>query len=449
MKVFGLSLIGLLFAFSPQKNETVTITCKVQNCGNILRVYQFDGVMFKEIQSVVAEIPDTYEFKIPKSEQKFYYIGNDPNQLLPIILGTENSISISGNCAAMRSAKVEGSKVNSGYELLKSEINQLRDRTNFFNQQLQNAEANSAEEKEYSGKLKTLDERKLFLLDSLKKANPFLGRVMALNTYLSYPHHGKAYPDEIAYFAGEYFRHADFKDAGYNKLPWVYEAFKSYTSTLVAVQVPPAQLRAYVEKSMETIPKGSDAHKMALSGVINILQQTENPEFIYFGEGFIAAFKTKDPGAVANMTQELDRKRAFVVGAVAPDFTQPTPDEKTKSLSSLRGKIVLVDFWASWCGPCRRDNPEVVKLYETYKDKGFDILGVSLDRDKERWLQAIQQDGLVWNHVSDLKGWQNDVAKRYGVSSIPHTVLVDREGRIIARGLRGPALAEKLKELFQ
>ena len=91
----------------------------------------------------------------------------------------------------------------------------------------------------------------------------------------------------------------------------------------------------------------------------------------------------------------------------------------------------------------------MVKLYETYKDKGFDILGVSLDRDKERWLQAIQQDGLVWNHVSDLKGWQNDVAQRYGVSSIPHTVLVDREGRIIARGLRGPALAEKLKELFQ
>ncbi|MFM9951239.1 MAG: TlpA family protein disulfide reductase [Saprospiraceae bacterium] len=449
MKVFGLSLIGLLFAFSPQKNETVTVTCKVQNCGNILRVYQFDGVMFKEVQSIVAATPDTYEFKLPKSEQKFYYIGNDPNQLLPIILGTENSISISGNCSAMRSAKVEGSKVNAGYEQLKSEINQLRDRTNFFNRQLQNAEANSTEEKEYSGKLKTLDERKLFLLDSLKKANPFLARVMALNTYLSYPHHGKAYPDEIAYFAGEYFRHADFKDAGYSKLPWVYEAFKSYTSTLVAVQVPPAQLRAYVEKSMEAIPKGSDTHKMALSGVINILQQTENPEFIYFGENFIAAFKTKDPGAVANMTQELDRKRAFVIGSVAPDFTQPTPDDKTKSLSSLRGKIVLVDFWASWCGPCRRDNPEVVKLYETYKDKGFDILGVSLDRDKERWLQAIQQDGLVWNHVSDLKGWQNDVAQRYGVTSIPHTMLVDREGRIIARGLRGPALAEKLKELFQ
>lgn len=449
MKVFGLSLIGLLFALFPQKDETITLTCKIQNCGNILRVYQFDGVMFKELQSVVAATPDTYEFKIPKSEQKFYYIGNDPSQLLPIILGSENGVSISGNCVAMRSAKVGGSKINSGYEILKAEINKLRDRTNFFNRQLQNAEANSPEEKEYSDKLKTLDDRKLFLLDSLKKANPFFARVMALNTYLSFTHHGKAYPDEISYFAGEYFRHVDFKDAGYSKLPWVYEAFKSYTSTLVAVQLPAAQLRAHLEKAMAPIQKGSDTHKMALSGVINILQQSNNPEFIYFGEGFIAAFKTKDPGAVANISQELDRKRAFVEGAVAPDFTQPTPDDQTKSLSSLRGKIVLVDFWASWCGPCRKDNPAVVKLYETYKDKGFDILGVSLDRDKERWLQAIAQDGLVWNHVSDLKGWQNAVAQKYGVSSIPHTVLVDREGRIIARGLRGPALEEKLKELFQ
>ncbi|NUN99278.1 MAG: TlpA family protein disulfide reductase [Saprospiraceae bacterium] len=349
----------------------------------------------------------------------------------------------------MRSARVGGSKINTGYEKLKSEINQLRDRTNYFNRQLQNAEANSQDEKDISKQLKGLDDRKLFLLDSLKKADPFLARVMALNTYLSYPHHGKAYPDEVSYFASEYFRHVDFKDAGYNALPWVYEAFKSYTSTLVAVQLPAAQLRSYLTKSMEAIPKGSDAHKMAMSGAINILQQTNNPEFIYFGESFIAAFKAKDPGAAANLAEELDRKRAFVEGSMAPDFTQPTPDDKTQSLSSLRGKIVLVDFWASWCGPCRRDNPAVVKLYETYKAKGFDILGVSLDRDKEKWLEAIQKDGLVWNHVSDLKGWQNAVAQKYGVSSIPHTVLVDREGRIIARGLRGPALEQKLQELFQ
>ncbi len=449
MKVFGLSFFALLLVLAPQNKETVTVTCKIQNCGNTLKLFQFNGVYFKEVQSVVASNPDTYEFQVPKSGQSFYYIGNDPSQLLPVILGSESGVTVTGNCVGMRSAKIEGSKINAGYDKLKSEINSLRDRSNFFNRQLQNAESNSAEEKELSQKLKSLDDRKLFLLDSLKKADPFLARITALNTYLSFPHFGKAYPDELSYFASEYFRYADFKDAGYNQLPWVYEAFKSYTSTLVAAQTPSAQLRTYVEKAISAIPKGSDAHKMALSGVINILQQQNNPEFVYFGELFIANFKAKDPGVVATLETELDRKRAFVEGAKAPDFTQPTPDDKTKSLSSLRGKIVLVDFWASWCGPCRRENPAVVKLYETYKSKGFDILGVSLDRDKERWLQAIEQDGLVWNHVSDLKGWQNEVAQKYGVSSIPHTVLVDREGRIIARGLRGPALEEKLKELFQ
>ena len=118
------------------------------------------------------------------------------------------------------------------------------------------------------------------------------------------------------------------------------------------------------------------------------------------------------------------------------------------SLSDLRGKIVLVDFWASWCGPCRRENPNVVRMYNKYKDKGFDILGVSLDKTQDRWLQAIEQDGLEWHHVSDLKGWSNEVAQAYGVRSIPHTILLDQEGRIIARNLRGQALEEKLEELF-
>lgn len=448
MKFFSFSLMALLLALYPQDKETVTLTCKMQQCGGMLRIYQFDGMLFKELQSVTSTTPDTYEFKVPKSEQQFYYIGIEPNQLLPIILGKENNITINGNCGAMRNARVEGSNINKGYDMLKAEINRLRERSNFFSRQLQNAESNSPEEKELSQKLKDLDTRKITLLDSLKKADPFMGRVVALNTYLSFPNHGSAYKDEISYFANEYFSHVDFKDAGYNKLPWVFEAFKSYASTLVSVQLPNPELRAYFEKTLSKIPKGSDAYKMALSGIVNILQQGNHPEFIYFGDAFVATFKSKDPNAVAVLSMELDRRRAFVEGALAPDFSQPTPDDKSKSLSDLRGKIVLVDFWASWCGPCRRDNPAVVKLYEEYKDKGFDILGVSLDRDKARWLDAIQADGLVWNHVSDLKGWQNEVAKKYGVSSIPHTVLVDREGRIIARGLRGPALEQKLKELF-
>ena len=109
---------------------------------------------------------------------------------------------------------------------------------------------------------------------------------------------------------------------------------------------------------------------------------------------------------------------------------------------------VLIDFWASWCGPCRRDNPNVVRMYNAYKDKGFEILGVSLDRDKTRWLDAIEKDQLTWRHVSDLKGWSNAVASKHDISDIPRTVLIDPEGRINGKNLRGGCLEAKLKELF-
>lgn len=137
-------------------------------------------------------------------------------------------------------------------------------------------------------------------------------------------------------------------------------------------------------------------------------------------------------------------------GKPAPDFEElKTDGTTTMKLSDLKGKVVLLDFWASWCGPCRRENPSVVKLYEQYKDDGFTVMSVSLDKDKNRWLQAIEQDGLVWpNHVSDLNYWSSKAAKLYGVGSIPFTVLIDQEGNIVKTKLRGPALEQELQRIF-
>jgi peroxiredoxin len=136
------------------------------------------------------------------------------------------------------------------------------------------------------------------------------------------------------------------------------------------------------------------------------------------------------------------------MGQPAPEISLPTPEGEELSLSDLRGKVVLIDFWASWCKPCRAENPVVVQAYNQYKDQGFEILGVSLDRSKEAWLQAIEKDGLTWPHVSDLQFWNSAAAKEYGVSAIPYTVLVDREGNVIAERLRGGSLNAKLAEIF-
>ena len=146
---------------------------------------------------------------------------------------------------------------------------------------------------------------------------------------------------------------------------------------------------------------------------------------------------------------ETSPATATSVGSIAPDLAFPDPDGNIRKLSDLRGKVVLLDFWASWCRPCRGENPHVVAMYHKYHDKGFEVYSVSLDRDKESWKRAIAADGLVWpNHVSDLKYWSSEAARIYGVSSIPSTYLLDQNGRIIAKNLRGEALSNALKQLF-
>jgi thiol-disulfide isomerase/thioredoxin len=155
-----------------------------------------------------------------------------------------------------------------------------------------------------------------------------------------------------------------------------------------------------------------------------------------------AAMTKKYPGdkMVRNMHEAIEKQLSTLEGQPAPEIDLPTVEGKQLALSSLKGKIVMIDFWASWCGPCRKEMPFIVKLYDKYKGKGFEIYGVSLDQDKARWEEAIKHDGITWPQVSDLKYWESVAAKQYAVSGIPYTVLLDKEGNILAKGLRGHEL---------
>lgn len=145
---------------------------------------------------------------------------------------------------------------------------------------------------------------------------------------------------------------------------------------------------------------------------------------------------------------KLNKLKQLAIGSVAPEISLPDANGKNITLSSLKGKYILIDFWAAWCGPCRQENPNVVAAYDKYKNKGFEIYGVSLDDNKDKWVGAIEKDKLTWINVSDLRGWQSSAAKLYGITAIPKNFLLDKQGKIIAKNLRGSALEAKLKELM-
>ncbi len=202
------------------------------------------------------------------------------------------------------------------------------------------------------------------------------------------------------------------------------------------------------QQQMKTFIRANPNSVVAVYSAGNILNLDEEFAFV---DSMAEAFKSNLPDSkyTKSLEAKLSKMRSTAVGSVAPDIKLASPSGNEIALSSLRGKYVLIDFWASWCGPCRQENPNVVRMYNQYKDKGFEIFGVSLDQDRAKWLKAIEADKLTWPHVSDLKGWESSAASLYGVTAIPQTVLLDKEGKIIAKNLRGAALEEKLASLLK
>ena len=187
--------------------------------------------------------------------------------------------------------------------------------------------------------------------------------------------------------------------------------------------------------------------------VINLLQQNNLLDRDKYLDLYISTSdKLKkewpDYDVAKQFIEMVDKMKVTAIGQISPEIEMPNPEGQIIKLSSLRGKYVLVDFWAKWCGPCRKENPNVVRAYQKYKDKGFEVFGVSLDRNKEDWVQAINEDGLIWTQVSDLKYFDSKAAIDFNISAIPFSILLDPEGRIIAKNLRGGALDKKLEEVL-
>jgi peroxiredoxin len=202
-------------------------------------------------------------------------------------------------------------------------------------------------------------------------------------------------------------------------------------------------------QSKSFISKNPDAFISALLLENFLMRNSLSPEEV---KGYYEKLDKSivDTKSGKNIKKMLDAMTSVNIGSMAPDFSAPSPDGKMISLKESMGKVTLIDFWASWCGPCRQENPNVVAMYNELHEKGLNIIGVSLDKegDSQKWKDAIAKDGLTWNHISNLKHWKEPIAEQYNVKSIPATFLLDASGKIVAKDLRGEELKAKVKELL-
>ena len=433
--------------------ESVQLVCVMSKCKGTdpFGLYEFNGIGFDKIKEAKMISRDSFLITVPAGEPQFYYVGYAGNQMRPVIFSDELDMAMKGNCSSVRGSNISGSAFNKGYDNLMATVRKRQKELQVEAGKFRHAARQSQEAADNVKKaMAKIDQQQISFLDSLKKTDPFLARIAALNTYLSYPNNQGKYTNEVDYFAEKFFQFVDFKSSDYNNIPAIFESFKNYSQTMASVGFDAKRVEKTINSQLKQIPTDGRAYRYALGGVVIGLQSKNNPAFASFANEFIEKYEaTTDASSIQRLKLQMQASKSFIIGAEAPDFTQKTPEGEDLSLSDLKGKVVLIDFWASWCGPCRKENPHVVKLYEKYKDQGFEILGVSLDKDKKRWVQAIEKDGLEWKHVSDLKGWKNAVAQTYSVRSIPHTVLLDADGNIIARNLRSKALGHELEKIFK
>jgi thiol-disulfide isomerase/thioredoxin len=256
------------------------------------------------------------------------------------------------------------------------------------------------------------------------------------------------YPDANAHFRWTFLDTRLMADPLVAFVPRYAQKVMFYLQQLLQTGTPIDTVTAHLERLSQAMPAGGRARRTLWWSAIGVGGSTNNIDlYLTACEQYLKHFPNSEEAPL--VSGELKKYGSTRIGTKPPDITLDDPEGKPRSLSSMKGKVVLVDFWASWCGPCRHENPTVVKAYEKYHAKGFEIFSVSLDKNADAWKKAIATDQLTWpDHVSDLQGWQSEAARAWGVNSIPATFLLGPDGIIIAKNLRGPALEAKLAELL-
>jgi thiol-disulfide isomerase/thioredoxin len=407
----------------------------------------------------------TFSFTASVPEKGMYLLGlvKGEQQIdgAMVLLGTEKRLEVEADAQQSlgASATFPNSALNRELRDFLMQAGRYQQQVNSLYQQIQqDRNAGGTRTERLAGQVDSIYKAQAAYYAQMRQRKDQLGTVASLYYYLPYeavdPARRPATPEE--WFAKEFLREIPFENPELAYYPIYYQRIRSYVTSLMAqfgygADAIVKNLTPHLTKAQP----GTKNHEVLLLAAIDgsvdqSAQQT--PEFreVYFELAtlYIEAYPQSayTPALQGNLKQIGNLIR---IGKGVPEIEEKGADGKTYKLSDLKGKVVLLDFWASWCGPCRRENPNVVAVYNQYKDKGFTVFSVSLDRDDAAWKAAITKDQLAWPyHVSDLGFWQSKHAKAYGVSSIPATFLLDKDGKVVAKNLRGPALEAKVKELL-
>lgn len=438
---------------APGPAEEVRVICHIVGLpGNqdSLTMFEFRGLAMRPVARAGRRgAPDSaFVFVLPKGKSRIYGVGLTDAATARIVVGEEPVFDLWGSAQFIEKARTVNSPANKTYERMRQRLEEFNIRTEQLIEVVNLAYQGGGNKFKADEMAAKLTKDKKTFIDSLRSVNPLIAKVAALHLSPDFQPDNKGVANRLKFYGTEYFRFVDWKDKEYENIPDVFSAFDEYVSMMARFQTPDAQVQEYLDAQLDKLNPSSRLHRIALGGAVSGFEKLESNLYPIYATKYIQQYKNDSWGEIGPIEFKLRKASTFMTGFEAPDLVGMTPDSQSYALSKMRGKYVLVDFWASWCGPCRRENPNVVVMYNKYKDKGFDILGVSLDRDMPSWKRAIEQDGLPWHHISDLKGWQSEHAQLYSVNSIPQTVLVDKQGKIVARNLRGETLEAKLKEIF-
>ncbi len=428
--------------------QAPAIEVRLLGCDSLPVLYTFNGFRYIPVQRGAELDLNRYGFTLSPGPSRILFVGSTPEEHIPVIVGGGQSPVLDGHCLNMAGSEVYGSPINQKFRTFRDQIDQFRERQTALLVSLSKAGSAAAREPVWA-EVRALDQEKMALLQEARQADPLLGAYVGLFTFLNAPGLASGrQEDEVQHFGTQYFAQAELSDPVYNRIPQVYDSYLEYTQTLLRLSMPDPRRETFLKDALGRIPPGRPARRLAYAGILEGLRAQAFGLYADLSEQFLAEFPNLPAPVSEDIRAESVRARALAIGGQAPSFRQPDPAGQPVSLQALKGKVVFIDFWASWCRPCRQENPRLRKIYGNFRGQGFEVVGISLDVEKERWVKAIEADQISWLQGSDLLGWSNAAAVDYRVGAIPHNVLIDRQGRILARNLSVDELESKLREVL-